>query len=276
MRCLHRGGPGRRSSDRRYHRDPSAQRLCLRWPRARGADRGNPRVGAGAELRTTRRPATATPCVGTLRFRTLDTPGHAPEHVSFAVANTSRADEPFLLLTGAPCSSGLSGGPTSSAPNTPAPTRPPSTLANRGPATARRLGDGCPTTARAPSARPGSHPPPGRPSATSAGAAAPRPDGGRRVRPRTPAGHRPSRATWLECDRSIGRGRGSLRCSSADLVPVRRRAGACARSRPAHHRCALAARRAGARAGLTVSGRLVVRDLAGLGRRRRPAGHPGR
>ncbi len=38
--------------------------------------------------------------VGTIRFRTLDTPGHTPEHVSYAVADTSRADEPILLLTG--------------------------------------------------------------------------------------------------------------------------------------------------------------------------------
>ena len=38
--------------------------------------------------------------VGSLRFRTLDTPGHTPEHVSYAVADTARADEPFLLLTG--------------------------------------------------------------------------------------------------------------------------------------------------------------------------------
>lgn len=38
--------------------------------------------------------------VGSIQFRTLDTPGHTPEHVSYAVADTNRADEPFLILTG--------------------------------------------------------------------------------------------------------------------------------------------------------------------------------
>ena len=59
-------------------------------------------IGAGAELRHDHRPARdgETFDVGALRFRTLDTPGHTPEHVSYAVADTTRADEPFLLLTG--------------------------------------------------------------------------------------------------------------------------------------------------------------------------------
>ena len=30
----------------------------------------------------------------------VDTPGHTPEHVAYAVADTSRADEPVLLFTG--------------------------------------------------------------------------------------------------------------------------------------------------------------------------------
>jgi hydroxyacylglutathione hydrolase len=38
--------------------------------------------------------------VGGLRFVALETPGHTPEHVSYAVADTSRADEPVLLFTG--------------------------------------------------------------------------------------------------------------------------------------------------------------------------------
>jgi len=38
--------------------------------------------------------------VGALRFHALDTPGHTPEHVSYAVADRSRADEPLLLFTG--------------------------------------------------------------------------------------------------------------------------------------------------------------------------------
>jgi hydroxyacylglutathione hydrolase len=59
-------------------------------------------IGAGAELAHEHRPVRngETVVVGTLRFRALDTPGHTPEHVSYAVADTSRADEPFLLLTG--------------------------------------------------------------------------------------------------------------------------------------------------------------------------------
>ena len=38
--------------------------------------------------------------VGTLQFRVLETPGHTPEHVSYAVADTSRGDDPLLLFTG--------------------------------------------------------------------------------------------------------------------------------------------------------------------------------
>jgi hydroxyacylglutathione hydrolase len=38
--------------------------------------------------------------VGSLRFRVLDTPGHTPEHLSYSVADRSRAAEPQLLFTG--------------------------------------------------------------------------------------------------------------------------------------------------------------------------------
>jgi hydroxyacylglutathione hydrolase len=38
--------------------------------------------------------------VGSIRFEALDTPGHTPEHVTYAVSDRSRADEPLLLLTG--------------------------------------------------------------------------------------------------------------------------------------------------------------------------------
>src|SRR5712675_1423336 len=59
-------------------------------------------IGAGAELAHEHMPVRdgETVEVGTLRFRALDTPGHTPEHVSYSVADTARADEPFLLLTG--------------------------------------------------------------------------------------------------------------------------------------------------------------------------------
>ena len=59
-------------------------------------------IGAGAQLGHEHRPAHDGEAfeVGSIRFRTLDTPGHTPEHVSYAVSDTSRADEPFLLMTG--------------------------------------------------------------------------------------------------------------------------------------------------------------------------------
>ena len=59
-------------------------------------------IGAGAELRHDHRPLADGEVfdVGALRFRALHTPGHTPEHVSYAVSDTGRADEPALLLTG--------------------------------------------------------------------------------------------------------------------------------------------------------------------------------
>ncbi len=38
--------------------------------------------------------------LGSVRIRVLHTPGHRPEHCAFAVVDTTRADEPLLLLTG--------------------------------------------------------------------------------------------------------------------------------------------------------------------------------
>src|SRR5581483_4245600 len=38
--------------------------------------------------------------VGELRIHVLETPGHTPEHVSYVVIATSRADEPFLVFSG--------------------------------------------------------------------------------------------------------------------------------------------------------------------------------
>jgi hydroxyacylglutathione hydrolase len=59
-------------------------------------------IGSGAALGYEHRPVRdgETFDVGAIRFRALDTPGHTPEHVSYAVADSTRADEPFLLLTG--------------------------------------------------------------------------------------------------------------------------------------------------------------------------------
>ncbi len=59
-------------------------------------------IGAGAELGHEHRQVRNGEGfdVGTLRFQALDTPGHTPEHVSYAVADRSRSEEPLLLLTG--------------------------------------------------------------------------------------------------------------------------------------------------------------------------------
>jgi glyoxylase-like metal-dependent hydrolase (beta-lactamase superfamily II) len=38
--------------------------------------------------------------IGGVRIKTLHTPGHTPEHTSFLVTDTARADEPWCVLTG--------------------------------------------------------------------------------------------------------------------------------------------------------------------------------
>jgi hydroxyacylglutathione hydrolase len=59
-------------------------------------------IGVGAALAYEHRPLRHGDAfdVGSLRFVTLETPGHTPEHVSYALSDTSRADEPVLLFTG--------------------------------------------------------------------------------------------------------------------------------------------------------------------------------
>ncbi len=59
-------------------------------------------IGAGAELRYEHQALTngSSLEVGRLRFTALDTPGHTPEHVVYALADTSRADEPVALFSG--------------------------------------------------------------------------------------------------------------------------------------------------------------------------------
>ena len=59
-------------------------------------------IGAGAELRYEHRGMADrdTLDVGRLRFTARDTPGHTPEHVVYAVADTTRADEPIALFSG--------------------------------------------------------------------------------------------------------------------------------------------------------------------------------
>ena len=59
-------------------------------------------IGAGADLAYEHRPVRTgdTFDVGALRFTVLETPGHTPEHVAYAVADTTRAEMPLLLFTG--------------------------------------------------------------------------------------------------------------------------------------------------------------------------------
>jgi hydroxyacylglutathione hydrolase len=59
-------------------------------------------IGAGADLRHEHQGLRQADQfeAGALRFTVLDTPGHTPEHVAYAVADRSRADEPLLLFTG--------------------------------------------------------------------------------------------------------------------------------------------------------------------------------
>ena len=59
-------------------------------------------IGAGAELRHPYRPVRDAESfqVGGLRFTALDTPGHTPEHVVYAVTDTARAEEPVLMFSG--------------------------------------------------------------------------------------------------------------------------------------------------------------------------------
>ena len=57
---------------------------------------------AAAQLRYTYMPVRQgeTFDVGSLRFGVLETPGHTPEHLSYAVTDRSRADDPLLLFSG--------------------------------------------------------------------------------------------------------------------------------------------------------------------------------
>jgi hydroxyacylglutathione hydrolase len=59
-------------------------------------------IGVGAALGYEHQPLRDRQVIelGSIRFEALDTPGHTPEHVSYAVSDTTRADEPLLLLTG--------------------------------------------------------------------------------------------------------------------------------------------------------------------------------
>ena len=55
---------------------------------------------AGAEYPSDPLEDGAEIAVGNVRLRCIHTPGHRPEHCCFAVADTTRSDEPWLVLTG--------------------------------------------------------------------------------------------------------------------------------------------------------------------------------
>jgi len=59
-------------------------------------------IGSGAGLGYGHRPMADGDVLslGALQFQAVETPGHTPEHVAYAVADTSRAAEPLLLFTG--------------------------------------------------------------------------------------------------------------------------------------------------------------------------------
>jgi hydroxyacylglutathione hydrolase len=59
-------------------------------------------IGAGAQLAHEHSPVAAGEQfdVGSLRFRALATPGHTPEHMSYSVADRSRADDPLAVFSG--------------------------------------------------------------------------------------------------------------------------------------------------------------------------------
>lgn len=59
-------------------------------------------IGAGAELAYEHQPVREGDGwdVGALRFTALETPGHTPEHVAYALADTTRATEAVALFTG--------------------------------------------------------------------------------------------------------------------------------------------------------------------------------
>lgn len=59
-------------------------------------------IGAAAEVAWERQPARDGDSfdVGSLRFTTMDTPGHTPEHVAYTLADRSRADDALAVFTG--------------------------------------------------------------------------------------------------------------------------------------------------------------------------------
>ncbi|HUP82705.1 MAG TPA: rhodanese-like domain-containing protein [Candidatus Limnocylindria bacterium] len=59
-------------------------------------------IGAGAEAAYEHQPMRDGDAidVGSLRFASLETPGHTPEHVAYTLADLSRTDDPLAVFTG--------------------------------------------------------------------------------------------------------------------------------------------------------------------------------
>jgi hydroxyacylglutathione hydrolase len=59
-------------------------------------------IGAGAEAAYEHQPTRDGDAfdIGSLRFTTLETPGHTPEHVAYTLADRSRADDPLAVFSG--------------------------------------------------------------------------------------------------------------------------------------------------------------------------------
>lgn len=59
-------------------------------------------IGAGAEATYEHQPTLDgdTFDIGSLRFTTMDTPGHTPEHVAYTLADRSRAEDPLAVFSG--------------------------------------------------------------------------------------------------------------------------------------------------------------------------------
>ena len=101
-RAAARGGRAPRAPDRPYDRDAHARRPCLRArpPRARAWYPDQHPPAAGVEYPNDPMVDGDAIEVGAVTLGVIHTPGHRPEHCCLTVIDTSRGDEPWLVLTG--------------------------------------------------------------------------------------------------------------------------------------------------------------------------------
>ena len=240
-------------------------------------------IGAGAELAHEHSPVRDGDAfeVGAIRFRALDTPGHTPEHVSYAVSDTSRADEPFLLLTGGSLLVGAVGRTDLLGAERARPyaadmyhslhdvllRHEESVMVYPTHGAGSLCSTGISSTSWSTIGYERRHDPLLRPMEVDAFA-------------RALLSGQPTVPRYFARMRPLNQAGPALLGGRVPVVPPLsgRRAGGCPRSRPADRRCALAARSCRRpRPGFVVDpGRLVVRDVARLGGRPRPADRPAR